>query len=94
MPRRIPWLILGVVLGLFIGGCIREPRGYYHNGDEYAFHMQGYLYGMWVGLIAGVMVDLTVACFRQEKNDSNDFYRREPVLANSDRSRILVETSF
>jgi hypothetical protein len=65
--RRIPWLIVGVMGGTLWGGCACGPSSYYHNSEEYLFHLLGYIYGMWIGLVVGILLDVSAAIFRRCK---------------------------
>jgi hypothetical protein len=68
MKRRIPWLIVGVLAGTLWGGCICSPHGYYHNHEEYLFHQMGYFCGIWIGLIAGIVLDVWATISRRKKS--------------------------
>jgi hypothetical protein len=61
-----PWLIIGVIVGCVMGGCICAPTPYNHGPEDTLFQLQGNFWGAWIGLVVGLWIDIAKGLNRKK----------------------------
>jgi len=66
--KRVPWLIVSLVLGMFVGGCLGEPEGYHHGTlEETMTEISTTAYGAFAGLVGGLLIDMVIGFNHRKK---------------------------
>ena len=66
--KRIPWLIVGLLAGMWVGWIAGSPSQYHHGTfEETMREVYGAAIGGTVGLLTGILIDAAIGITRRRK---------------------------